>query len=712
MRKLLDQKTDPNLTAKDGSTALLWASRKNDIAAANLLIQAGAKATTANRYGATAIGLACTNGSAPMVELLLNAGVDSNTASPEGETALMTCARAGTVDAVQSLLKRGANVNQRETWRGQTALMWAAAEGHTEVVKALLKAGADPHLRAKAPPAKTNPYQDAAKTAPKRRTNPTDFTALLFAVREGQLETVRAFLDAGADPNEALSDGQTALHIAALNANYEIGVLLMDKGAKPNADACGWTALHQVAWTRRPNIHKTPAALGSGKMESLEFTKILLARGADVNARATKDPIDGNLGKLKRPGATAFLLAAKSGDYEYMRFLGTLNADARIMTNEHVTALETAAGIGIYRVAESPGTNEESFQCVKAAYELAHGDPAYVNHIDDNGRTALHGAAFRGSPEIVQYLIDHGAGATINHKDYLGWTALTIAEGVMWPTVLKTELPTAELLAKLGAKHEDVPEEVKMLGMATQGVDNGLDQTMGGGGASPAQPKTVATPIVIKTDAGDVCVTPIEHASVLLTVNGKNIYIDPSQGKYEGRPAADLILITDIHADHFAPTIIGQISKKDTVIWGPKAVAAKTKVDTTIGNGETQNWGDWTIEAVPAYNRIRGEEAGKVYHDKGRGNGYVLTFGGKRIYFSGDTEDLPEMAALKNIDVAFICMNLPYTMTPEEAALAVQRFHPKVVYPYHYRGSNLNSFVAYTKGTGIEVQIREWYPNK
>ncbi len=490
VRALLSEHADPNSAAKDGSTALMWAVQKDHLQAANLLIQAGANVKATNRYGATAISLACTNGNAAMIDALVKAGVDANTASAEGETALMTCSRSGSVEAVKILLKHGANVNAKENWRGQSALMWAAAEGHTDVVKVLLEAGADRHARAKAPPMRGG---GEAGAAPRRR-NATDFTPLLFAVREGQIDTVRALLDSGGDANEALSDGQSALHLAVMNANYDIGLLLLDRGANPNADACGWTAIHQIAWTRRPNIHKTPAAIGNGKLESLEFTKILVSRGADVNARETKEPIDGNLGKLKRVGATAFVLAAKSGDYEYMRFLAGLGADARLMTSEHITALETAAGIGIYRVAESPGSNEDAFECVKAAYELAHGDAAWVNHIDDNGRTALHGAAFRGSPEIVQYLYDHGAGATINRKDFLGWTALTIAEGVMWPTVLKTELPTAALLVKLGAKHEDVPEEVRMLGMATQGVDNGLDQTMGGGGgeAPPPPPKPVS----------------------------------------------------------------------------------------------------------------------------------------------------------------------------------------------------------------------------
>ena len=129
-----------------------------------------------------------------------------------------------------------------------------------------------------------------------------------------------------------------------------------------------------------------------------------------------------------------------------------------------------------------------------------------------------------------------------------------------------------------------------------------------------------------------------------------------------------------------------------------------------IANGETKTWQGWTIEATPAYNLKRGPAAGKLFHDKGRGNGYVLTYGGKRFYFSGDTEGVPEMRALKNIDVAFVCMNLPYTMPPEEAADAVKAFHPKIVIPYHYRGSDLSVFEKGLEGTGIEVRLLDWYP--
>jgi L-ascorbate metabolism protein UlaG (beta-lactamase superfamily) len=158
------------------------------------------------------------------------------------------------------------------------------------------------------------------------------------------------------------------------------------------------------------------------------------------------------------------------------------------------------------------------------------------------------------------------------------------------------------------------------------------------------------------------------------------------------------------------PDSIKEITKADTEIFSSPAVAQTVTTAKPIANGETKTWHDWTIEAIPAYNIKRGPAPGKLFHDKGRGNGYVLTYGGKRFYFSGDTEGIPEMRALKNIDVAFVCMNLPYTMPPEEAADAVKAFHPKIVIPYHYRGSDLSVFQKALQGTGIEVRLLDWYP--
>ena len=210
------------------------------------------------------------------------------------------------------------------------------------------------------------------------------------------------------------------------------------------------------------------------------------------------------------------------------------------------------------------------------------------------------------------------------------------------------------------------------------------------------------------TSAGTVEITPIQHAGLMLKAGGKIVYIDPAQGKYDGLPQADYIFITDIHGDHLAPAIVDKLKKAGTVIVAPKAVAEKLPGCTVMANGDTKTVGDFKVEAIPMYN-LKPAANGQIYHEKGRGNGYVLTIGGKRFYFAGDTEGIPEMRALKAIDVAFIPMNLPFTMTPADAADAVKAFHPAVVYPYHYRGQDTKIFAAALQGTGIDVRLRDWY---
>lgn len=212
------------------------------------------------------------------------------------------------------------------------------------------------------------------------------------------------------------------------------------------------------------------------------------------------------------------------------------------------------------------------------------------------------------------------------------------------------------------------------------------------------------------TSSGAIKITPVRHASLMIQAGDKVIHVDPwSQGNYDGLPQADLILITDIHGDHLDAPMIAKLSKSGTVVIAPEAVAKTVTQAKVLRNGETTTWDAWKIEAVPMYNMKRGPSEGKFYHDKGRGNGYVLTYGGTRIYIAGDTEGTPEMRALKNIDVAFVPMNLPYTMTPEEAADAVRAFHPKVVYPYHYKGSNPKDFLRAMNGSGVDVRLRDWY---
>lgn len=235
------------------------------------------------------------------------------------------------------------------------------------------------------------------------------------------------------------------------------------------------------------------------------------------------------------------------------------------------------------------------------------------------------------------------------------------------------------------------------------------------GMAAPAPaPEGQVTGDHVPTSNGDLVIQPINHATLALGWNNKTIFIDPVGGakRFEGLPRPDLILVTDIHGDHLdVPTLSSVVTEKTKLVV-PKAVAEKlsaplVKNAIVINNGETKTIADIKIEAVPMYNtspeRLR-------FHNKGRGNGYVLTLGGKRVYLSGDTEDIPEMRALKNIDVAFVCMNLPYTMTEEQAASAVREFKPKIVYPYHYKGSDLEKFKKLVGAdSGVEVRLQNWY---
>jgi L-ascorbate metabolism protein UlaG (beta-lactamase superfamily) len=208
-----------------------------------------------------------------------------------------------------------------------------------------------------------------------------------------------------------------------------------------------------------------------------------------------------------------------------------------------------------------------------------------------------------------------------------------------------------------------------------------------------------------------VRITPIYHATAKITAGRDVIYIDPAKpAKIEGMAPGDLILITDIHGDHMDAADVTALSKNGTLVIAPTAVQKTITQAKVLGNGDSTRWRDWKITAVPMYNIAHNQPSGAPYHEKGRGNGYVLNFGGKNFYFAGDTEGTPEMRALKNIDVAFIPMNLPYTMTPMEAADAVKAFHPKVAIPYHYKGQDIAEFKKALAGTGIEVRLLDWYP--
>jgi L-ascorbate metabolism protein UlaG (beta-lactamase superfamily) len=224
---------------------------------------------------------------------------------------------------------------------------------------------------------------------------------------------------------------------------------------------------------------------------------------------------------------------------------------------------------------------------------------------------------------------------------------------------------------------------------------------------------------VVATNDGPLTIQPIQHASLIFTFKGQSIFVDPSgSDHYKGMKPPDLILITDIHGDHFDIKTIDAVKQNATWLVVPQVVADKLpeadKVHLIVlKNGEQKDVSGISIRAIPMYNL---PESSTAMHTRGRGNGYVLGIGGKNIYVSGDTQGIPEMRSLKNIDIAFVCMNLPYTMDVKEAADAVLAFKPKIVYPYHYRGQNglsdVNAFKTIVEAGDkhVEVRLRNWYP--
>jgi L-ascorbate metabolism protein UlaG (beta-lactamase superfamily) len=224
----------------------------------------------------------------------------------------------------------------------------------------------------------------------------------------------------------------------------------------------------------------------------------------------------------------------------------------------------------------------------------------------------------------------------------------------------------------------------------------------------------------IPATGGNIELTPMTHAHVQVEFGGKVIHVDPTgQSNLAAAKPADIVLVTDVHGDHMDAAAIDKIRKATTIFVAPNALAGKFPGKTEIlKNGETRTIDGVSIQAVAAYNLQRGPAPGQFFHEKGRANAYVLTLGGKRVFFTGDTECVPEIRALTRIDVAFITMNLPYTMPPEEAADCAKAFKPAVVYPYHYRGmggptpeQNQQAFVAAMKGTaGVEVRTPNFYP--
>ncbi len=486
---LLDQDADPRAAGSDGTTPLHWAARGGQRAIIERLLAAGGDATAVNRYGVTPLALAAEAGDEATVGVLLDAGADPNSASPEGETVLMVAARTGRVPAIRRLLRAGADVNATEGWRSQTALMWAAGENNAEAVATLIEAGADIEARSS-----------------------SGLTPLLFAVREGQADVVRTLLAAGADVNAGVNNrtassgsytpaasGHTSpLVLAIINAHYALANLLLEAEADPNPPDARGSALHALAWIRRPGSGRPP--IQTGTLDSLDLVRALLERGADPNVQVywNEIPFEVDLGIVKPPpnisvgrnfisfvGATPFYLAAKHADLELMRLLVEYGADPLTPTDQGVTPLMAAAGLGFWD-GESPGPLNGTpetvrLEAVKLALELGNdlhavtdfGDTELVGDGEElllrhprnlldldaqrdrgdmrwDGCTALHGAAMMGSNLIVQYLIEQGA--DINARNELGWTPLMIAAGIFVANTEKAWPETVALLRELGGE--------------------------------------------------------------------------------------------------------------------------------------------------------------------------------------------------------------------------------------------------------------------
>jgi ankyrin repeat protein len=458
VRTLLRQHADVNASQTDGATALHWAVYQDDLETVELLLHAGANPKAINREGASVLSLACINGNAAVIEKLLQVGANANERLPNGETPLMIASRTGKMDAIRVLLAHGADVNAKENLRGTTALMWAAANGNAAAAKVLIENGANVSVRSGAAPKGRAAYlaptvkerarqggaagaaegaagegqraqrgqrqQRAAEAQQGKADVDQDLadrlaflsradqdggglTSLVMAARRGDIETIRVLLAAGADVNQVTNYGWSALLTATQNRFYKLALFLLDNGANPNvANKGGWTPLYLATDNR--NIENGDYPTRKPDVDDLEYIKVLLARGANPNARM-KDSTETRTifthQWLYEDGATAFLRASQSSDIRLMRLLLEHGADPTIATTNGTTPLMVASGIGWVEGVTNERGAKENLEAVKLLLELG----ANVNAIDGDGRTALHGAAHKGRNEIVQLLVDNGA---------------------------------------------------------------------------------------------------------------------------------------------------------------------------------------------------------------------------------------------------------------------------------------------------------------
>jgi ankyrin repeat protein len=420
LRVLLRQHVDVNVREADGTTALHWIVRSDDVDSAGLLIRAGASVDATNRYGVTPLALAAANGSAQMIRLLLNHGADANAANPEGETALMTAAKTGEPESVMALLDAGADVNAREHWLGETALMWAAAENHADVTRILLDYGAD--IDARSMRQEFAPFRFNLATMVNTVLPRGHLTALMMAARQGAIDAERMLIERRANLNLTDPDGTSGLVIAIINGHYDAASLLLRHGADPNiADSAGMAAVYAIVdMNTQPAMINRPTRKASGTVTALALLKDLLEHKADPNAPLQTALLARyhNIGdNVLGAGSTPLMRAAKAVDVAAMRILLDAGANVRQANRANATALLFAAGLGRNRTG--PETERAAIEAVRLC--LDHG--ADINAVNSAGQTAVH-VAVGQSDAILQLLADRGA--KLDAKNSQGKTPLDL----------------------------------------------------------------------------------------------------------------------------------------------------------------------------------------------------------------------------------------------------------------------------------------------